>query len=332
MSETRSSPLTLAELGQLLDLDKSTVSLALRDSPKIAEETRRRVRAAATRYGYRTNIAARQLNQGGRVLSMIGMFLPKSLASLSSPMVVRTIQTLSQLAAQRGLVFQLLSTAALGGDAGVASSGLALRPDASLIWGDVPLDEAAPLLAHGARSLVIDPNHVSYAAYRGPAIGLDNRGGAEGIVRHLLERGAQRLLFVQQDPNHLGHQARWHGARTAWIARRPLDTLAACALDDLTDERLLRFTAEPAGAIICSNDCGGLMVWRRLQRLGRPAPEHARIASFDGEEYARIVGLTTAVFDYDRLARTAFAALTGEAADQSAPAPIPFQLHVGETT
>ncbi len=50
-----------------------------------------------------------------------------------------------------------------------------------------------------------------------------------------------------------------------------------------------------------------------------PAPEHARIASFDGEEYARIVGLTTAVFDYDRLGRTAFAALTGASGNKGHP-------------
>ena len=106
MSNT--TAVTLADLGRLLDLDKSSVSLALRGSSRIGEETRKRVLEAAQRYGYRINLAARQLQLGGRSHSVLGVYLPSNLVSLVGPTAMRTIQTLARLVSERGLLFQLL--------------------------------------------------------------------------------------------------------------------------------------------------------------------------------------------------------------------------------
>lgn len=53
LSEDR--PVMMADLARYLRLARSTVSMALRDHPDIAPETRRRVQEAAMRLGYRTN-------------------------------------------------------------------------------------------------------------------------------------------------------------------------------------------------------------------------------------------------------------------------------------
>lgn len=52
---------TQKALGEALGLSHSTVSLALRDDPRIKPETRKRVREAAGRLGYRPHLAARSL-------------------------------------------------------------------------------------------------------------------------------------------------------------------------------------------------------------------------------------------------------------------------------
>jgi DNA-binding LacI/PurR family transcriptional regulator len=316
-------PVTLAQLGRVLDLDKSTVSLALRGSERIAEDTRRRVREAAERMGYRPNLAARQLKGGGPP-TVLGLYLPGTLETLLTGVAVRTIQVLSQLAADDGMVFQLLTRRS-------ASSRPGLDPDVALVWGDTPYDEAREVLAGKKRALVIDPNHLSYANYKGPAVRLDNRGVGAELARHLVERGAQRLLVVRVNAAHLGHGLRWEGARAEWIRHRGLGSVSMCEISELSDERLAELTRERGSAILCTNDAGGIVVWRRLQRLGARFPEDMRLASINGEPWTRALGLTTALFDSEGLARAAYAALL-HPPERMAPADVAYTLAPGETT
>jgi LacI family transcriptional regulator len=48
-------PVTMDQIARKLNLDQSTVSLALRNSPRVSASTKERVRAAANRMGYKTN-------------------------------------------------------------------------------------------------------------------------------------------------------------------------------------------------------------------------------------------------------------------------------------
>src|SRR5690242_8690294 len=52
---------TITDLAQMLGMDKSSVSLALRDSPKVSIATRARVRKAAAEHNYIPNWAAKRL-------------------------------------------------------------------------------------------------------------------------------------------------------------------------------------------------------------------------------------------------------------------------------
>ncbi len=317
------STLTLADLGRMLDLDKSTVSLALRGSDRIAPATRRRVLAAADRHGYRPNLAARQLISGQGKPALIGFFLPRSLSSLLGSMAVRTMRLLAQRVEAGGMLFQLASPAEDG--------ATGMRPDAAFLWGDIPRAEADEVLRGCARTVVIDPCHSSWAGYDGPCARLDNLGGGARMARLLSQRGARRLLFVQARSEHLGQHERWLGARAAWIEERPLDSVSCCMHRELNDGQLADFTRAGDGAILCASDGIALRVWKRLGRLGVQLPAQARLASFDGEDYARVVGITTAVFDCAALAAAASDALLGEE-----PMPpiqtVAFQLHEGETT
>ena len=56
--------MNLAQLAAKLNLSTAAVSKALNDKPDISEETRQLVKAAAKKYGYSPNIAARQLKRG----------------------------------------------------------------------------------------------------------------------------------------------------------------------------------------------------------------------------------------------------------------------------
>ncbi|MBN1672017.1 MAG: LacI family DNA-binding transcriptional regulator [Kiritimatiellae bacterium] len=323
--------ITLADIGGELGLDKSSISLALRGSPKIAAATRARVRDVALRMGYQPNLAARQLRT--RRPQSVGLVLSTAYHTLQSEVAVRTIQALAELSVEAGLFFTIVP----GGERLMPAEQPevhALLPDGMLVWGGVPAEMASRLRVPNRPVLVLDPSHRSYRGYKGPAVGVDNEGGASAIVKHLLARGAKRLLCVRVRDDHIGHDRRAKAAQQTWQGARAARTLKRCDLAALSEGDLREFCANPHGAIFCSNDAGALEIWRRLREAGVSVPDQVRLAGFDGENPGRLIGLTSAVFDWQALARKAFetlcAMLRGRRPGRLIP--IPAVLRAGTTT
>jgi DNA-binding LacI/PurR family transcriptional regulator len=323
---------TIADLARVLGMDKSSVSLALRDSPRVAEATRARVRAAAAEHNYSPNWAAKQL--AGTLGHAIGLVMPSTFDCLVHPPVVHTTQALAKLAARRGLTLNLIASEQL---AEVSHEPLRpLHADGLLVWGDVPSEETARLSATYARpSIVLDPHHPSYASYPGYSLRIENHAGASMLVRHLAARGAEHLTFVQVVAEHLGHIERWHGTQQTWAEHASPATLERVALDHLTDDHLKRIADRKGAAIFCSNDRGAMQLWHRLHELGISIPTDVKLAGFDGDEYGALVGLTTALFDSEALAEKAFMAIWGliknNAAEIGDPS-VPVVLRRGSTS
>lgn len=322
---------TIADLARALGMDKSSVSLALRDSPRISEATRTRVRRAAAEQNYSPNWAAKQL--AGSAERAIGLIMPATFECLVHPPVASTTQALARLTARRGLTLNLIASEQLEAS---DETNLALHADGLLVWGDVPASSVLRFsAAYDRPAIVLDPHHPSYARYAGNALRIQNREGARAIVGHLLERGAQHLTFVQYVSDHLGHIERWRGTRETWSKRRSPETLEKISYQDLTDADLLRISKCPNAAIFCSNDRGAMEVWHRARRLGLSIPGDVKLAGFDGDEYGALVGLTTAEFDSEGLAHLAFDAildLVGRDPTEVVDSSVPVVLRTGATS
>jgi DNA-binding LacI/PurR family transcriptional regulator len=322
---------TITDLAQLLGMDKSSVSLALRDSPKVSIATRARVRKAAAEHNYIPNWAAKRL--AGSSGHAIGLVMPSAFGCLTDPPVVRTAQALAKLAANRQLTLNLMAHEQLAESNG--ENSLPLHADGLLVWGDVPAPAAVRFSSAYARpSIVLDPHHPSYAKYKGNTIAIDNRGGASALVTHLHERGAKSLTFVQIEEQHLSHIERYKGTKQTWQELADAASLTKLTLPELTDDALKELAARGSAAIFCSNDRGAIHVWHRLQRLGISLPGDVKLAGFDGDEYGALVGLTTAVFDSEALAETAFTRLIGLLSNQlhSVADSIPVTVRTGRTS
>jgi len=322
---------TITDLAQMLGMDKSSVSLALRDSPKVSIATRARVRKAAADHNYIPNWAAKRL--AGSTGHAFGLVMPSAFGCLTDPPVVRTTQALARLAATRELTLNLIAHEHLAESNGETSSPL--HADGLLVWGDVPAPAAVRFSSAYARpSIVLDPHHPSYAKYRGNTIGIDNRGGASSVVHHLCDRGAQNLVFVQLETEHLGHADRLRGARETWHERQQASSFTKLSLADLSDSKLKQLAGKDGLAIFCSHDRGAMQVWHRLHRLGIATPGDVKLAGFDGDEYAELVGLTTAVFDAAALAEAAFTSLIGLLSNekQSVAESVPVTVRIGTTS
>ncbi len=312
-------------------MDKSSVSLALRDSPKVSSATRERVRKAAAEHNYVPNWAAKRL--AGSSGHAIGLVMPSAFGCLTDPPVVRTAQSLARLAANRQLTLNLMAQEQLAEANG--ENILPLHADGLLVWGDVPAPAAERFSSAYARpSIVLDPHHPSYAKYEGNTIAIDNRGGASALVTHLFERGAESLVFVQVEDEHLSHVERWKGTQEAWRALASESTLSKLSLEELTDDKLREIAGRGSAAIFCSNDHGAMQVWHRLRRLHVSVPDRVKLAGFDGDEYGELVGLTTAVFDSEALAEAAFTRLIGLLSNQlqRVTESVPVTVRTGATS
>jgi LacI family transcriptional regulator len=329
---TKKSQTTIGDLARVLGMDKSSVSLALRDNPRMSAATRARVQKAAAEHNYIPNWAAKRL--AGSTGHAIGLIMPSEFGCLTDPPVVRTTQALARRAASRGLTLNLIADQELAQTQERAISPL--HADGLLIWGDVPAASVQRFSAIYDRPvIVLDPHHPSYAKYSGNAIAIQNREGASALVRHLHERGARHLIFVQAEAEHLSHVARWRGARETWHALASAASLTHLDLAQLGDAELVRLAELDRAAIFCSHDRGAMAVWHRLHRLGVSVPDDVKLAGFDGDEYAELVGLTTAVFDSEALADTAFGAmielLSGDSARPVVES-VPITLRTGTTS
>ncbi len=292
----------LSDLGRILGVDKSSVSLALSGSPKVSEETRRRVKAAAIKYGYRPNLVARHLRTGQA--HMIGLLFPGSFETLNSTVAVRTIQAIARNLGRKGVIFSIISSRDYM-NMNKSGTGAPYIPDGLLVWGDVPLSEAKAVNEYEIPSVVLDPNNESYRGFKGPCVKIDNFGGITGIVSHIIRAGARRMLFVGVQKNHIGHEERWNGARKAWMEKMSLHTATFCSIDEITDEILSAFSKEKGGAIICSNDSGAMKVWHLLNKIPINVPDQVFLTGFDDDGSGEEIGLSTAIFNCDKFADTA---------------------------
>jgi len=318
--------ITLADIAGALGLDKSSVSLALRGSARISEETRGKVRRMAEEMGYQPNAAARQLRVGGPLA--VGLVLPATFAALGSHVAVAVIQGIARLAFEKGTLFALMPSPGKGSGAAAP-----FVPDGLLLWGDTPVEDVGPLLRNGCPFVVLDPNHPSYRGFAGAAVRIDNQGGAAAMAGYLVAQGAERLLFVKARGEHLGHEERWEGARARWLEDKPLHTVSCCMLEELADAHLLAFAAEPKGAVFCSNDDAAVKVWHQLARLG-VRPGSVALAGFDGIPQGEDFGLATVVVDAAAFAQMAFDTLAAAMAKpQDAPSlTLPVSLRLGVTS
>jgi DNA-binding LacI/PurR family transcriptional regulator len=323
---------TIADLAKILGIDKSSISLALRDSPKMSVATRARVQRVAREHNYTPNWAAKRL--AGVTGHAIGLVMPSAFACLSFPPVVNTIQALARLAAERGLTLNLIANEWLA-----VAKDQPLQPlhaDGLLVWGDVPAPSTTWFSsAYGRPSIVLDPHDPSYLRYTGSTIRIRNKEGASALVAHLFDRGARHLTFVQVVSNHLGHEDRWRGARQAWLERAHAATLDKVHIDELTDADLKKLATGTDSAIFCSNDRGAMQVWHQLHGLGISVPKDVKLAGFDGEEYGALVGLTTALFDSEAMAQKAFSGLQQlmtKEAEKLGHESIPITVRIGKTS
>lgn len=201
--------LTMADLAELAQVSKITVSRALRNSPTVRPDTRERIQALAKQHGYKLNLSARSLRlQRSNMVAVVVEMRPSPDRPLTGPFPMALMGGICQELTSIGYAVLLTTRDGMQAPAVQTADGI-------ILLGQGSHDEAAVELAEGDVPLVVwgaeAPGH-DYVT-----VGSDNRQGGALAAERFLSIGRRRGLFLG-DTSHAEIEQRHDGFRDAMIA------------------------------------------------------------------------------------------------------------------
>lgn len=291
---------TIDDIARHLNLSKATVSLALNNSPLVAEETKRRVLEAADEFGYRPNYFGARLSRGKS--DMIGLYILGGSEKQcnwtlpSSWMFYHPIlQAVSEELSQRGYRFNLeVVSVEQVTKQGVISSVIQERSlDGMLLVVQDDIDYSFLQIVEERQFPFVVLN--AEVAESISSVKIDNELGARKAVRHLVELGHRTIAHLsgpEKDLNaierRLGFQ---HAAREAGLDWNP----SLLYYGDWKREsgwraarEFLQLEPRPT-AVFCANDHMAVGVMQALQEAGLRIPQDVSLIGYDDTELCQVV-------------------------------------------
>jgi LacI family transcriptional regulator len=269
-----------------LNLSITTVSRALDGYDDVAESTRTKVIQAAQAMGYAPSSAARQLRR--RHADAIGYILPTSSPRFSDPFYAAFLTGICDEAADHQIDV-IVSSSPPESDLEKSLYRRwfqSVRVDGMLLNRVRLNDWRIRFLTESNLDFVTLGWVPSSRDY--PHIVVNERGGFERLVAHLVRKGHQRLAYIGAANNLLIQIERSNGYKTGLeVAGLPYDENLVVE-GDLSEEggyraaRKLLALANPPTAILGCNDLTAIGVLRATQETGLRVGKDLAITGFDG--------------------------------------------------
>ena len=287
----------LKDIADKTGFSVNTVSLALRDSPRIPVHTRELIRAAADELNYLPNQVAKSLVS--RETRTIGLVL----TDITNPILTRVAQAIELRLAERGYsTLFATSNNDLPTERQVIEMFRSRQVDGMLIYptSHRQLDHIRRLRQAGypVVLLVGDPDAGI------DAVCVDDRRGAYKAVRHLIEMGHRRIGLIEGG-SRLGNPEKREGYMQALseaslafepgFAAEPQGTAVAGGYGAMG-----RLMAVPdrVTAVFAANDSLAIGALRWTQMHGLAVPRDVAIIGFDNIEFAEHAGTPISSVNY----------------------------------
>jgi DNA-binding LacI/PurR family transcriptional regulator len=307
---------TQTDVALAAGVSRGLVSMALADSPRVAEETKARIREAARRLGYVRNLGAASLASSRSPI--VGVLLP----DLRNPFFDDIVASLQIHADQAGLVVLTATVASEPEREGAVFQ----RFRELRVAGVVLVTPAAdgPSLRAYAEALPTVTIGTLPAGGRVDAVRVDEDRAAALVVNRAADVGARRLIHLSP---HLyladETQAKRQGAMARAAARRGLDF----DLVESADAAVARVRAAgprpPGGfcAVAAHNDMVALDLIAALRRDGYTPGRDVAVLGFDNTFLAAVPGIDLTSVDQKpvELGRLAIDCLIERLNDATAP-------------
>jgi LacI family transcriptional regulator len=287
----------LKDIADKTGFSTNTVSLALRESPRIPLPTRELIQRAASELNYLPNHIAKSLVS--RETKTIGLVL----TDITNPALTQTAQAIELALAERGYgTLFATSNNMLSEEIRAIELFRARQVDGMLIYptSHRKLDHIRPLRKanHPVVLLVGDPDSGL------DAVCVDDRRGAYKATRHLIEVGHRRIGFIDSS-NPLGNPEKRQGYQQA-LAESGIAFDPALAVDPhghstvqgyLSMDTMMNLRERPS-AVFAANDSLGIGALRWCQQHGLGVPDDVAIIGFDNIEYAEYAAVPLSTVNY----------------------------------
>jgi DNA-binding LacI/PurR family transcriptional regulator len=329
---------TSFDIAFLAGVSQPTVSRALRGSPVVSLETRKRIEEIARQLNYRVDKNASNLrSQHSNTLALLLFEDPTPDDSLINPFFLSMLGSITRASARQGYDL-LISFQQLSKDWQQDYED-SRKADGIILLGYGDYEEYKPrlerLVAQGTHFVRWGPVLTSEP---GVSVGSDNAQGGYDVTHHLLSQGRRRIAFLGHATSHYPEFFdRFRGYERALLeARMPMS--AALQVDAITTEESgfqaaseLRRRGVEFDAIVAASDLIAIGALRALQEAGLEVPRDVAVVGFDDIPAASLANppLTTVMQDTRRagelLVETLLRQIAGESANNSV---IPTRLVV----
>lgn len=300
---------TSFDIAYLAGVSQSTVSRALRGSPRVSEETHRRVQEAVRTLNYKVDKNASNLRtQHTGTLALLFFEDPTADDSNINPFFLSMLGSITRACAQRGYDL-LISFQQLSHDwhadyeDSKKADGLILLGYGDYLSYRAKLDKLVALGTHFVRWGAVLPDQP------GLSIGCDNFQGGRDLVAHLLAQGRSRIAFLGDASQHYPEFfERYHGYAAA-LEAAGIEAEPALQVDAITTEasgyeavETLLARGTIFDAVFAASDLIAIGAMRALADHGLRVPGDISLAGFDDIPMAASVHppLTTVAQDTKR--------------------------------
>lgn len=287
----------LKDIADETGFSTNTVSLALRNSPRIPETTRKTIQAAAQKLNYLPNAIAKSLVS--RQTMTIGLVLTQ----ITNPALTETAQALELALGKLGYgTLFATSNNTLEDEIRVLELFRSRQVDGMLIYPTSPqqLDHIRPLRAanYPVVLLINDP------AGTIDSVSMDDRHGAERATAHLIAQGHRRIGILDS-ATHNRNRNKQDGYRDALEAHGITFDPGLCAPPTgptsqdgyVAMDRLMQ-TKNPPTAIFTVTDTLAFGVMKWALEKGLDVPDDLAIIGFDDIEFAEFSAIPLSSIAY----------------------------------
>ncbi len=297
---------TSFDIAFLAGVSQPTVSRALRGSPMVNRETRKRIEDIALQLNYKVDKNASNLRfQHSHTLALLFFEDPTSDDSFINPFFLAMLGSVTRACAQRG--YDLLISFQQKSGNWHTDYEDSRKADGIILLGYGDYIEYQPRL----EQLVEQGTHfvrwgAVLAGQPGISIGSDNYRGGYEVTHHLLKLGRRRVAFIGTASSHYPEFFERYRGCTDALKEFSLPAAEALQVDAITTEQsgfeatceLLR-RGQQFDAVVAASDLIAIGALRALNEHGVEVPARVSVVGFDDIPSASITNppLTTVVQD-----------------------------------
>lgn len=307
---------TIRDVARVAEVSVASVSRVMNGLDNVHQDTRARVLAAAAQLGYVPHAGARSLSMARA--HAIGVVLP----DLHGEFFSEIVRGMDREASARG--FQLLLSNMHQDLAQAAQALRAMRGRVDGLLVMAPHLDATELL-HGLPRNLPAVLVNCRAGSDVPTLLVDNVGGADTMVRHLVAGGARAIAHIAGPRGNLDAEERLAGFRLSMRRHAGIDDPLVLP-GDFTEEagaaaaRALLAGGRRVDAVFAANDMMAIGCLLALREAGVDVPGQIAVAGFDDIPVARYLSLSTMRVRIAEIGARAVARLIDQLDGKASPA------------